>query len=217
MRKLPLFALAAALALVGVAGASAASAAPDDASDWLSSPAPLEIAALFERPASEWGPGHRGIDVWLGIGERVVSPGDGVVTFAARVAGRGVVVVLHPSGLRSTLEPVTASVSVGDHVVAGQPVGTLELAGAHCAPRACLHWGVRRGDQYLDPLDVLRGYGPIRLLPLRKSAVATGAYSNAPVLTRLSRNFFTAPEWICETRDSVTPRIAPICASVKFS
>ena len=103
MRKLPLFALAAALALVGVAGASAASAAPDDASEWLSSPAPLEIAALFERPASDWGPGHRGIDVWLGIGERVVSPGDGVVTFAARVAGRGVVVVLHPSGLRSTL------------------------------------------------------------------------------------------------------------------
>ena len=135
---------------------------------WLDPPAPLVIAAPFDPPQSAWGAGHRGIDVWLEEGEPVVSPGDGVVTFAGEVAGRGIVVVLHASGLRSTLEPVTASVSVGDPVVGGDHVGVLEARGSHCAPRTCLHWGVRRGDDYVDPLDVLSGYGPIRLLPLRE-------------------------------------------------
>jgi len=97
----------------------------------------------------------------------VIAPGPGVVTFAGLIAGRGVVVVLHPSGLRSTLEPVTAHVMAGEAVTAGEVVGTLELAGSHCHPRACLHWGVRRGEEYVDPLDVLAGFGPIRLLPLR--------------------------------------------------
>ena len=167
MPKLPLFALAAALALAGVAAGSTASSAESPAQR-LDAPAQLEIAALFDRPTSDWGPGHRGIDLWLGDGESVASPGPGVVTFAASIAGRGVVVVRHPAGLRSTLEPVTASVHVGDSVRAGQSVGALQLAGSHCAPRACLHWGVRLGHEYLDPLDVLRGYGPIRLLPMRQ-------------------------------------------------
>ncbi|MCR6711341.1 MAG: M23 family metallopeptidase [Demequina sp.] len=160
-----LLALAAASFLVGVALGSPASAVGQDPLD---PPLPLHIAALFDRPESEWGPGHRGVDLWADQGDEVGAPGDGVVTFAGVIAGRGVIVVLHPSGLRSTLEPVMASVRLGESVSRGQPVGTLELTGSHCAPRACLHWGVRRGDEYLDPLDVLRGFGPIRLLPLRK-------------------------------------------------
>ena len=167
-----------ALALASAAGAwPAGSAAASGGSvdhaktqrdDWLDPPTVMNVAALFERPTSEWGPGHRGVDVWLGEGEDVHSPGAGVVTFAGRVAGRGIVVVVHPSGLRSTLEPVDTGLRAGAVVSRGEPVGTLELAGSHCAPRACLHWGVRRGNEYLDPLDVLRGSGPIRLLPLRK-------------------------------------------------
>jgi murein DD-endopeptidase MepM/ murein hydrolase activator NlpD len=160
-----LWALALASVLVGVALGSPAAAVVDG---WLVPPAPLQIAAVFERPASDWGPGHRGIDLWLGEGSRVTAPGDGIVTFAGMIAGRGVVVVTHPSGLRSTLEPVTASVSVGSRIREGEELGVLEIAGSHCAPRACLHWGVRRGDEYLDPLDVTRGFGPIRLLPLRE-------------------------------------------------
>jgi murein DD-endopeptidase MepM/ murein hydrolase activator NlpD len=177
VRRRTLTAALLALALASAAGAwpaepaAASGGSVDHAKpqrdDWLDPPAVMDIAALFERPASEWGAGHRGIDVWLGEGEDVFSPDDGVVTFAGRVAGRGIVVVLHPSGLRSTLEPVIARVGAGAAVSRGEPVGTLELAGSHCAPRACLHWGVRRGDAYLDPLDVLRGSGPIRLLPLR--------------------------------------------------
>jgi murein DD-endopeptidase MepM/ murein hydrolase activator NlpD len=81
------------------------------------------------------------------------------------LAGRGVLVVAHPGGLRSTFEPVTATVPVGSAVARGEVVGAVTAAEGHCAPRACLHWGVLRGRQYLDPLSFV-GRAPIVLLPL---------------------------------------------------
>ena len=88
----------------------------------------------------------------------------GTVTFAATLAGRGVVVVDH-GGVRTTYEPVSASVHVGQHVGRGARIGTLQRASSHCFPGACLHWGLLRGETYLDPLTLVGG-GPIRLLPL---------------------------------------------------
>jgi murein DD-endopeptidase MepM/ murein hydrolase activator NlpD len=88
-----------------------------------------------------------------------------VVTFAGPVAGRGVVVIAHPDGVRTEYEPVQPQVEVGAAVQGGEPIG--RLAGRHpgCAPRRCLHWGARRGDTYLDPMSLLRPLGPVRLLP----------------------------------------------------
>ena len=63
-----------------------------------------------------------------------------------------------------------------DRLRDGADGGHPGTGGSHCAPRACLHWGVRRGDEYLDPLDVLRGYGPIRAAcPLRGGDLLEGA------------------------------------------
>jgi murein DD-endopeptidase MepM/ murein hydrolase activator NlpD len=97
------------------------------------------------------------------------------VTFAATLAGRGVVVVDH-GGTRTTYEPVTATVPVGATVTAGTPVGRL-AAGSHCGATPCLHWGLRRGSTYLDPLgqsadDQLTGSGQVRLLPASARDVA---------------------------------------------
>jgi len=66
--------------------------------------------------------------------------------------------------LRTTYEPVSARVQRGDRVAAGDVVGVLEADGSHC-PAGCLHWGLRRGDTYLDPFLLLR-LGPSRLLPV---------------------------------------------------
>jgi hypothetical protein len=100
-----------------------------------------------------------------------------VVTFAGPVGGKGVVVITHPNGLRSSLEPVIDPVSAGTPVAAAMPVGTLGTwpggqNADHCtgaaAPGgfdACLHWGVRRGEVYLDPLTLLDAEPPIILLP----------------------------------------------------
>ena len=83
-------------------------------------------------------------------------------------AGRGVVVVDH-GGVRTTYEPVSASVQVGDRLAKGAVIGTLQRARSHCFPRSCLHWGLLRGEAYLNPL-VLVGGGPLRLLPLTPAA-----------------------------------------------
>lgn len=127
---------------------------------------PVRAASLFDPPPRPWLAGHRGIDLLAPAGDPVRSPATGVVTFAGRVVDRGVVTVDH-GPVRSSLEPVSAQVRVGDMVVAGQLVGTVEDVPGHCAPASCVHWGVRRGDVYLDPLDLLRGFGPVVLLPDR--------------------------------------------------
>ena len=105
------------------------------------------------------------MDLAAPVGAAVRSAGDGVVRFAGPVAGRGVVVVLHPDGISTEYEPLTIAVRAGQRVSAGQRLGT--VAGVHrgCAPAGCLHWGARRGENYLDPLSLLRPLGVVRLLP----------------------------------------------------
>ena len=87
-----------------------------------------------------------------------------MVTYAGMVAGRGVVAVSH-GPLRTTYEPVTAVVDVGAPVDAGEVVGVLEAGHAGCPAPACLHWGLRRGEDYLDPLSLLEP-PEVRLLPM---------------------------------------------------
>jgi murein DD-endopeptidase MepM/ murein hydrolase activator NlpD len=59
---------------------------------------------------------------------------------------------------------VLASVAAGASVKRGQQIGTLESGHPGCASAACLHWGLRRGADYLDPLQLLAP-GPLRLMP----------------------------------------------------
>ncbi|MGW7406795.1 murein hydrolase activator EnvC family protein [Streptomyces sp. NPDC054833] len=124
----------------------------------------------WEPPATPYGPGHRGVDLAAAPGTPVRSVAAGRVSFAGRVAGRGVVAVrLAGTDLRTTYEPVHPSVKKGDEVAAGEVVGVLEPTGSHCGS-ACLHWGLIRGETYVDPLSLLPPWllnrGPSRLLPV---------------------------------------------------
>ena len=122
------------------------------------------VVAGFDPPDSPWGSGHRGVDLLGSAGEPVHAALAGRITFAGTLAGRGVVVVDH-GGMRTTYEPVQPSVHVGADVPTGGLIGTLQSGLSHCFPRTCLHWGLIRRDQYLDPLSLL-GRAPVRLLPL---------------------------------------------------
>ena len=95
----------------------------------------------------------------------MLAAGDGVVVFAGMVAGRPVVSVDHPGGLRTTYEPVDPAVGAGQAVARGSPLGTLLSGHAGCPAAACLHWGLRRGEEYLDPLLLVEP-PRVRLLPL---------------------------------------------------
>ncbi|MFF4256135.1 murein hydrolase activator EnvC family protein [Streptomyces sp. NPDC001663] len=124
----------------------------------------------WEPPATVYGRGHRGVDLAASAGTPVRAVAAGRVSFAGRVAGRGVVSVqLTGTDLRTTYEPVRPSVKRGDQVAAGEPVGTVEPTGSHCAV-TCVHWGLLRDETYLDPLSLLPPWllnrGPSRLLPV---------------------------------------------------
>lgn len=151
------------LALLTVlAGPISASAAP--AWTWPVEP-PYAVARSFDKPEQNWLPGHRGVDLTAREQAPVFAAGSGQIMFAGDVGGKPVVSVQHPDGLRTTYEPVTATVSAGDQVEAGQAIGVLVAGHPGCESAACLHWGLRRGDDYLDPLRLLAPR-KVRLKPL---------------------------------------------------
>lgn len=129
------------------------------------SDAPHTVVHPFAPPSTRWGSGHRGVDLAAVVGGSIRAPADGQVAFSGMVAGRPVVVIAHPGGLRSTFEPVSATVSVGALVRQGEVIGLLSAQPGHCAPASCLHWGVLRGEVYLDPLSLISGR--VVLLPVR--------------------------------------------------
>jgi murein DD-endopeptidase MepM/ murein hydrolase activator NlpD len=108
-------------------------------------------------------PGHRGVDLAAPEGSVVKAAGAGVVWFAGMVAGRPVVSVAHTNGTRTTYEPVEPLVRAGQEVRAGEAIGVV-VAGHPGCPAACLHWGLRRGNTYLDPMALL-GPSRVRLYP----------------------------------------------------
>ncbi|WP_078853565.1 MULTISPECIES: M23 family metallopeptidase [unclassified Streptomyces] len=128
----------------------------------------------WEPPASVYGPGHRGVDLAAAPDTPVRAVAAGRISFAGAVGGLGdVSVELAGTGappLRTTYQSVRASVHKGDVVAPGDVVGFLAEPGPRHCPRGCLHWGLRRGETYLDPLSLLPPWllrrGPSRLLPV---------------------------------------------------
>ncbi len=137
------------------------------------------LARSFEKPESDYGAGHRGIDIAAPAGTAVRAVAPGTVVFAGRVGNVEVVTVLHGTE-RSTYQPVRAGVRQGDAVERGEVLGTLLPGPSHCAG-PCLHLSrVGQADRdYRDPLDLLGG-GRFRLIspdgpPPAPPARASGA------------------------------------------
>lgn len=140
-------------------------AAPQVDYTWpLGPPAPV-VVRPFVAPTHRFGPGHRGVDLAAVPGAPALAAAAGVVVFAGLLAGRGVVSVQHPDGLRTTYEPVRPAVRAGAMVARRDVLGAVAPGHGGC-PAACLHWGVRRDrTTYVDPLRLLAP-PHVRLLPL---------------------------------------------------
>ena len=124
---------------------------------------PRVVLQNFIAPPTPYGAGHRGVDLAaMAPGAAVLAATGGVVHFAGVVVDRGVVTI-RTGQLLVTVEPVTASVSRGDRVAAGDVIGVLEPG--HCR-EPCVHLGVREAGEYLSPLRWLGGLRRAVLLPL---------------------------------------------------
>jgi murein DD-endopeptidase MepM/ murein hydrolase activator NlpD len=151
---------------------SAVPAVADDVRlDWPLRPPPAldRQARGFDAPSPNWNPGHRGVDLPGTPGQPVYAAGAATVVFAGVLAGRPVVSLAHPGGLRTSYEPVRAAVRAGQAVTSSTVIGSLVAGHAGCRAAACLHWGAMWGPasraDYVDPLGLLKST-PIRLKPL---------------------------------------------------
>ena len=131
---------------------------------WPLAPRP-HVLRDFDPPPKPWLSGHRGVDLAAAAdGTQVTSPAAGTVSFVGVVVDRPVITIDHGDGLRSSFEPVDSTLAAGAPVAAGQVIGTV-LPG-HCTAAPCVHWGVRRGEDYVDPLQFVMDLRPSVLLPL---------------------------------------------------
>ncbi|MBT2565720.1 M23 family metallopeptidase [Arthrobacter sp. ISL-85] len=130
---------------------------------WPLAPRPPVLRG-FDPPPKPWLSGHRGVDLDFAGGTQVVSPASGTVSFVGVVVDRPVITIDHGGGLRSSFEPVESTLKVGAAVAGGGVIGTV-LPG-HCPAAQCLHWGVREGENYVNPLQFVLDLRPSILLPL---------------------------------------------------
>ena len=178
--------LGAVLLLVLLALEAPAGAGTDPtAGVWPLDPEP-QVVRRFEPPPGPYAAGHRGVDLAGAPGQAVRSALAGTIGFAGSIGGKPVVTVVH-GRRRTTYEPVVATVEAGQQVAAGTVIGRLTLTDSHCFPAACLHWGLLRGETYLDPLSLLGGAGPVRLLPLWRAQPVVSRVGWTPALRRWRR------------------------------
>ena len=165
----PIAAAAGGLSGAGAAGAGAPEAAPRAVVpagtwSWPLNPRPSLLRA-FDPPAKPWLSGHRGVDLRATHdGAPVTSPAAGTVSFVGVVVDRPVITVDHGNGLRSSFEPVESGLLRGATVAEGDVLGSSQAG--HCGRDPCIHWGVRRGEDYLNPLAFVMDLRPSVLLPL---------------------------------------------------
>ncbi|CAN5859381.1 hypothetical protein BH18ACT6_BH18ACT6_18040 [soil metagenome] len=97
--------------------------------------------------------GHHGIDLQAAFGTAVLAAASGSVNFAGSVAGMLTVTVDHGNGLRSTVSYLEdIEVSPGQIVATGQRLGASGFAHGDAA---AVHFSVRVGDGYVDPMPYL--------------------------------------------------------------
>jgi hypothetical protein len=136
------------------------------------------VVRSFQEPISRFGAGHRGVDLVAATGTPVRAANDGQVSFAGDVAGSLHVVVAHDGGIRTSYSFLArVDVRAGQTVRKGERVGLAGGTGDAHGP-GVLHFGVRIGDRYVDPMLLFRPPDltqMVRLVPADERAAAERA------------------------------------------
>jgi murein DD-endopeptidase MepM/ murein hydrolase activator NlpD len=99
---------------------------------------------------------HTGVDIGAAMGQPVVAPADGVVTFADFMGGYGrAVMVDHGHGISTRYGHLSSYIVVaGQHIHRGDTIGYVGLSGRSTGPH--LHYEVRINDTPVNPYKYLR-------------------------------------------------------------
>jgi hypothetical protein len=163
------------VALVVAATARPARAAPDATGGWMR-PVDGPVVQPFDAPSSEYSAGHRGVDFAAASGTPARAANDGVVTFAGSVAGTLHVTIAHAGDLRTSYSFLSSvGVRVGQPVSRGDVVGLTGGVGTD-HDSSVLHFGLRIGDRYVDPMLLFRPRDLTELVRL----VPAGAPAETP-------------------------------------
>jgi len=184
------------LVVIVAFGASPLVAAPPGV--WVR-PVDGEVVRPFAAPATPYGPGHRGVDLAAPPGTQVQAAGAGTVSFAGSVAGTLHVVVVHAGGLRTSYSYLRdLAVREGEEVARGQVVG--QTGGASADQHGgSLHLGLRRGDTYLDPMQLFEPDDLtelVRLVPTTGEETVAAPWPRAGDAQHLMRDVVAPPDWV---------------------
>jgi murein DD-endopeptidase MepM/ murein hydrolase activator NlpD len=178
---------AAAVVVLPVVRPAGALAVPGASGAWVR-PVDGAVVRAFDAPDGPYGAGHRGVDLAAAPGTPVRAAGDGVVVFAGVIAGTSHVTVLHDSGLRTSYSFLRdVSVRAGREVSRGDVVGASGGTGGD-HDGSVLHFGLRLGERYLDPMLL---FAPVDLTAVVHLApageTADGSWSPAVERRALAR------------------------------
>jgi murein DD-endopeptidase MepM/ murein hydrolase activator NlpD len=143
------------LVLLVVGGAAGVPPKPPPAGGYRP-PTTAVVLDPFRMPLGPYGPGNRGIEYGTASGQPIRAIGAGVVAFSGPVAGREVVSIDHPDGLRSTYT------GVGERLV--QARDQVDRGTVVARASGPFHLGVRQGSQYLNPQSLFGGGRRARLV-----------------------------------------------------
>lgn len=133
-----------------------------------------DLINQYQSPLTEYGAGHRGIDLPATMGSEVISPVSGEISFSGQVGYRDSISIKFAGTMWASLEPVCSDMAEGTLVSAGEPIGTVCQTNPnyqwHCEI-TCIHFGTRTEDGYFSPLALIGGLPVSRLVPLGDQAL----------------------------------------------
>ena len=128
---------------------------------------PNDTLNQYLAPMTEYGSGHRGIDLPAVIGDEILSPATGEISFIGKVGYRNVISVRFGSSFTASLEPVCSELLEGSLVNLGDSIGFVCEPDPeylwHCQ-QTCIHFGTRSEQGYFSPLALMGELSPSRLV-----------------------------------------------------
>ncbi|WP_256394868.1 M23 family metallopeptidase [Kocuria sp. TGY1127_2] len=141
------------------------------------------------------------MDLAVKPGQTIRSPASGTVTFSGRVVDRGVITVTTDDGYLTSFEPVTEQLPRGTRVSSGDVIARRDWEQSHEGCSSCLHWGVRHGGDYVNPLLLVGALSPSVLWPLPPRP--------RPLIFSYNRRLLSSHSmmWICTCQELFNPLV----------